>query len=337
MGAGGLRFRSGDLRTDGEAHRGGPRLPDVHLWRSVSDGGAGVAGRAAVCCCSSRRWRCSSCRSCSSTRPRPHCWSSSSTAMPGCGRRRRYLRRCSLRLMPPIMAKLLAETGGGNPEPFLYVLLLWVLRARPLAFGLVFAFGFAHREFTVYGVTALVAVAVLADRRVNDERLQSRGACRHRLLRRLASDPRRLPVFECHLVPVARLLFPSQARTTSAALLAVSALRLNTVLPSMAWLFGNFFGVVFGATNHRFVDFGLRSTLSAGVPGVAGFWPVLGLILAAALVRVVWISIRDRKPMWTGPGCGGSVSAARRSAIRRGLCLGAVRPAGARYPALRAA
>src|SRR5687767_120222 len=37
-------------------------------------------------------------------------------------------------LAAPVMAKLLVDTPGGNPEPFLYVLLLWVLRDRPLAF-----------------------------------------------------------------------------------------------------------------------------------------------------------------------------------------------------------
>ncbi len=76
-------------------------------------------------------------------------------------------------LMPPVMAKLLIETGGGNPEPFLYVLLLWLLRDRPLAFGMVFAFGFIHREFTAYGVSAIVLISLLADRRINAERLKA--------------------------------------------------------------------------------------------------------------------------------------------------------------------
>ena len=98
--------------------------------------------------------------------------------------------------MPPIMAKLLAETGGGNPEPFLYVLLLWVLRARPLAFGLVFAFGFVHREFTAYGSDGARRRGGACRSPYQLRALQSSGACRHRLLRCLASDPRRLPVFK---------------------------------------------------------------------------------------------------------------------------------------------
>ena len=47
-------------------------------------------------------------------------------------------------------------------EPLLYVLLLWVLRARPLAFGALLAFGFLQREFTMYALPALVLVE-LAD------------------------------------------------------------------------------------------------------------------------------------------------------------------------------
>ena len=207
--------------------------------------------------------------------------------------------------MPPIMAKLLAETGGGNPEPFLYVLLLWVLRARPLAFGLVFAFGFVHREFTAYAVTALVAVAVLADRRINYERFRAVALAGIGYFV-VSQAIRAAYLFSNPSGPGSAIAVPLAGADNIGGLSGRYCFAPESILPSMASLFGNFFGVVFGATNHRFVDFGLRSTLSAGVPGVAAFWPVLGLILAAALVRVVWISIRDRKPMWTGPGAVGA-------------------------------
>src|SRR5262249_25914965 len=41
-------------------------------------------------------------------------------------------------------------------EPFVYVLLLWKLRERPLWFGALLAFGYLHREFTVFAVPALI-------------------------------------------------------------------------------------------------------------------------------------------------------------------------------------
>jgi len=73
----------------------------------------------------------------------------------------------------PALAESLVDAAGGNPEPFLYVLLLWVLRDRPLVFGVVFGIGFIHREFTAYGVTAIVGLALLDDWRVTTERLRA--------------------------------------------------------------------------------------------------------------------------------------------------------------------
>jgi hypothetical protein len=61
-------------------------------------------------------------------------------------------------LAPPFTAAQLVEAQGGNIEPFLYVALLWWLRQRPWAFGVVLALGVLNREFTLYAVPALVVV-----------------------------------------------------------------------------------------------------------------------------------------------------------------------------------
>jgi hypothetical protein len=67
-------------------------------------------------------------------------------------------------IMPaPVVSSDLYETLGASVEPFLYILLLWILRRRPVAFGIVLAIGFFHREFTIFAVPAL-AVVMLADR-----------------------------------------------------------------------------------------------------------------------------------------------------------------------------
>jgi len=63
----------------------------------------------------------------------------------------------------PVLAAGMLETLGGSVEPFFYVLALWALRDRPLAFGLVLAVGFLHREFTIFAVLAL-GVAVLFEK-----------------------------------------------------------------------------------------------------------------------------------------------------------------------------
>lgn len=56
----------------------------------------------------------------------------------------------------PAAATHLLEMGGASIEPFVYVLLLWALRRRPFAFGLLLAFGFQHREWTIFALPALV-------------------------------------------------------------------------------------------------------------------------------------------------------------------------------------
>ena len=55
----------------------------------------------------------------------------------------------------PVFAANLLETLGASVEPFLYVLLLWTLRGRPAAFGVVLAVGFLHREFTIFAVAGI--------------------------------------------------------------------------------------------------------------------------------------------------------------------------------------
>ena len=63
---------------------------------------------------------------------------------------------------PPFTSAHLVEAGGGNIEPFLYVLLLWPVRNRPFLFGALLAVGFLNREFTIYAVVVLLAGQLIA-------------------------------------------------------------------------------------------------------------------------------------------------------------------------------
>ena len=200
-------------------------------------------------------------------------------------------------LMPPVMSKLLMETGGANPEPFLYVLLLWLLRDRPLAFGVLFAFGFVHREFTAYGVSAIVLISLLADRRINADRLKAAAIAAVGFFA-VSQAVRTAYLFSNPFGP---------GSTVSANALDASALSSrycwapDTIAPGTVEMLTSFMGVPFGATEIPVREFGLRS-LNATVPfGLPSFWPVLGVILAIALMRAVWIAVRDRAPIWKGP------------------------------------
>jgi hypothetical protein len=69
-------------------------------------------------------------------------------------------------LPPPIIGGDLVSTSGANVYPFLYAVILWMLRKRPFWLGGVLAIGFMQREFTAYAVPALVAADLAADRGV---------------------------------------------------------------------------------------------------------------------------------------------------------------------------
>jgi hypothetical protein len=59
-------------------------------------------------------------------------------------------------LASPMLGRSLIEAGA-NIGPLLYVPLLWLVRRRPLWFGLVLGVGVLNREFTIYVVPVLLA------------------------------------------------------------------------------------------------------------------------------------------------------------------------------------
>ncbi len=64
-------------------------------------------------------------------------------------------------LASPVTSAHFLTANGGNVEPAFYILLLWFLRRRPIAMGLVLGVGFLNREFTIYGAVALVLLDTL--------------------------------------------------------------------------------------------------------------------------------------------------------------------------------
>jgi len=73
---------------------------------------------------------------------------------------------------PPLVSARLVEPQGSNIEPLLYVLVLWLLRSRPIAFGLCAGFAFLHREFAAYAIAAIVLLDVMTGRAFRRERLR---------------------------------------------------------------------------------------------------------------------------------------------------------------------
>lgn len=84
-------------------------------------------------------------------------------------------------VFPPVgAAARLLEHAGGNVEPFLWISLLWILRYRPIPFGLVAGVGFLNREFTAYGIAGVLLVEAI------EGRLLTRGSLRAKLRAGLA-------------------------------------------------------------------------------------------------------------------------------------------------------
>ena len=73
---------------------------------------------------------------------------------------------------PPLVSARLVEPQGSNIEPLLYVLVLWLLRRRPIPFGLFAGFAFLHREFAAYAIAAILLLDVLTGRAFRRERLR---------------------------------------------------------------------------------------------------------------------------------------------------------------------
>jgi hypothetical protein len=62
---------------------------------------------------------------------------------------------------PPVTASRLVEAQGGNVEPLVFALLLWMLRQRPWAFGALLGVAFLNREFALFAAAAWGLVALV--------------------------------------------------------------------------------------------------------------------------------------------------------------------------------
>ena len=78
-------------------------------------------------------------------------------------------------LTPIGSTTLMLQANGGNVEPFLYILVLWLVRRRPLVFGTVLGIGYLNREFTAYGLGALLLIEAANGTLFRRRTLQDKG------------------------------------------------------------------------------------------------------------------------------------------------------------------
>lgn len=209
-------------------------------------------------------------------------------------------------LAPPGTTTYFLEASGVNIETFLVVLLLWLTRHRPLAFGAILALGFLQREFAAYGLGAVLLIEAA------NGSLFSWAMCRNKLAALISFGA----VWQA--VQLVKPYSPVLGPGTSMAVHSVEApfgaitsgqtLNLTNLLRFFCWeparalgnlgtLFQEHLAVLLGAAPTPLVDLFIDSQRSQGAPGL---WLVLGSTLLFALVRVGWIVFKHHTPPWRG-------------------------------------
>jgi hypothetical protein len=198
-------------------------------------------------------------------------------------------------LTAPGTASQLVEANGGNPEPFLYILLLWITWNRPLLFGAILGIGFLHREFTAYGLFALLVIEAFSGTLFTRQRLRTlayssvafAGVCAIVYGLHPFSDAAGPGAGPRWIMGATNNLQTLTSRFCFGAPAAVFA--------GIGGLFTGYLGLLFGAVDVPVVDLGVNSGIHQGL---AGIWPIAAGTLLAGLGRVAWISFVRRDAPW---------------------------------------
>jgi len=185
-------------------------------------------------------------------------------------------------------AARLVDAGGGNIEPFLYVVLIWLLRARPLACGVILGLGFLQREFTVYGFVALLAVDLFRGR------LFTRGGVLARIQTVAVAGFAWTAVQGLKLVssgagPGTTIADVHGPASNFGELAARSCFDPGTLSAGIRRIVVEHWPTLFGTATFRLSDFGIVSTLDQGAP-----WSALLLATVAAVPAVTLLATTAR-------------------------------------------
>ncbi len=165
--------------------------------------------------------------------------------------------------IPPVLASSRLSELGANIDPFIWVLVLWIVRRNPVLLGALGALGVINREFTSYG---LAAILILDDR-------ARRG----------------LLISAATFVATTVLLYWVARTFSSNYFGTVIPIAWHFDLSRLAWLLRENLPDLFGLQRVRLADFAIGTRLSEG-SWSAGV--LLGCGLAVAIVRLAWLRAR---------------------------------------------
>ncbi len=201
-------------------------------------------------------------------------------------------------LAPPGTTMLFLEVSGGNVEPLLIVILLWLVRRWPVAFGAVLALGVLQREFAVFAGSAFLLL------RLVDGSLRTRMAWRAVGLGTLSFAAVWQTVY------LAKQFSSIDGPGTYAGWTPVgttanlSALANHVCIAPAEFVTGlgavltTHLAALLGTQLRPLSEFGINSTLNQGTMWVG---PVLGFGLLALVGRLTWILYDRGTRPWHPP------------------------------------
>lgn len=194
-------------------------------------------------------------------------------------------------LPAPSTSALFLFANGGTVEPLLYVLLIWVTRRRPGWCGLIFGIGFVHREFTLYGFVALLAIEAARGSLFTREGLRLRLAT----LRTAAGVwllVQWLKQFSSGAGPGTSMADVYKPRDNILELADRICVNLASIPTGLWRLVTEHWPVLFGTTVHPLSDLGIESAVRQGAPGSGA------LLAAAVAIAAGAIAVRVSRRRW---------------------------------------
>jgi hypothetical protein len=187
-------------------------------------------------------------------------------------------------LAPPATALGLVEANGGSVEPFLYVLLLWILRNRPALFGLTLGLGFLHREFTIYGLVAIVILRLAMRRPFSGATVRHAAVAGGWAIGLWAVVQLSKP-WSSPFGPESGLASGSLAATNIQEMVTRVCWAPDAIVPRFRALWSRHMDVLFGTGPHSLGFLGLRSRLAG--QGYPGLGLIMRIVITAAFARIV--------------------------------------------------
>jgi hypothetical protein len=198
-------------------------------------------------------------------------------------------------LPPPSAASRLVQANGCNIEPFVYVVLIWFLRHRPVWLGVVLGVGVLNREFTIYGLAALLAVEGAQGRLWAPDRLRGLGL----------TAVTALAIWQGVqvLVPYASARGPGTSYAEIGVLTHAAEVQQRVCWPDdpaarLRALATFQLPELFGAQQQPLLRVGI---VSESLQGVNGLWPLLVLACVLAVARTLWLNREHLRASLAGP------------------------------------